>query len=445
MSSEPGPLWSPSERVERQRTKEQQAPLLRGIAARLEGEYGDLLTLDTLTHYVDESYEEFCARARVLMHVPTFVERFARERLRALAKNRGVVDGHPPEVLFICERNDGVSQMAAALFNDRVGRRGHAMSAGARPAGELLDEVVEVLHEIGIDLSSEFPKPIAPEVEQAADVIVTLDAHDEIPLLDGKQYRAWRLPDRHDDGVEGYRATREELKGRVAGLVASIMPSAADGFEGALEDDLDEIVIHVAGLGTRVVEMIVAVADAITAPGWDATESVIDADESVDVLSREITVRAMEVIAHRRPENRNLGAVLLAAQSADHLERIADGAVDAASTLSSLDSTPVTGVLVELEALARLVATMTEKAVEAFVHQDAELASEVEVLGDQLEVQREQVFEALLEAREAGVGNGSQLKLDRISRRLGRAGEHAVESVHDVVTLVTGAYAAPVE
>ena len=157
-------------------------------------------------------------------HIPAFVERFAGQRLKALAKTDGLIDGPPMDVLFVCERNDALSQMAAALFNTAVGDLAHAHSAGTAPAGELLDEAVAVMHEVRVDLGEAFPKPISVEIEQAADVIVTLDAHDDVSILEGKQYRAWRLADRHADGLDGYRAMRDELSERTDTLVAEIVP-----------------------------------------------------------------------------------------------------------------------------------------------------------------------------------------------------------------------------
>ena len=201
----------------------QHALMLKAIANRLEGQFGDLFTRDTLQHYVDDSYAQLAEKATVRTHLPAFVERFAVQRLKALAKTNGASNGAPVDVLFICERNDALSQMAAALFNATVGERAHAQSAGTVPAGELLDEAMHVLYEIGLDLVDAFPKPVSPEIEQAADLIITLDADDDIFIVDGKRYHAWRLTDRHADGPDGYRAMRDELSEKTEVLIAEIM------------------------------------------------------------------------------------------------------------------------------------------------------------------------------------------------------------------------------
>ncbi len=205
----------------------QHALMLKAIANRLEGEYGALFTRDTLQHYVEDSYQQLAEKAAVRNHIPALVERFAAHRLRALAAIGGLIDGHPAEVLFVCERNDALSPMAAALFNAAAGDRAHAHSAGTAPAGELLHEAVQVMREVGLDVADAFPKPMTLEIAQVVDVIVTLDAHDDIPILDGKEYRAWRLADRRDRGLDEYRSMRDELRTKTDALVAEIVPRSA--------------------------------------------------------------------------------------------------------------------------------------------------------------------------------------------------------------------------
>ncbi len=203
----------------------QHALMQKAIANRLEGEFGSLFTRVTLQHYVDDSYAQLAAKATMRTHIPAFVERFAAHRLQALAQTSGLVTGHPPEVLFVCERNDALSQIAAALFNAKAGGRAHGHSAGTVPAGELLEEAMHVLYEVGLDPIEAFPMPVSREIENAADVIVTLDAQDDIFVMDGKRFVAWRLADRRGDGLDGYRSMRDELSEKIDTLVAEIAPA----------------------------------------------------------------------------------------------------------------------------------------------------------------------------------------------------------------------------
>ncbi|HEY6017885.1 MAG TPA: hypothetical protein VIU16_13940 [Gaiellaceae bacterium] len=95
-------------------------------------------------------------------------------------------------VLFVCVQNAGRSQIAQALY-ERHG--GVARSAGTRPAGEVHQSVVEALEEIGIDVSRRRPKKLEREDVEWADLVVTMGCGDECPVLPGKSYVDWNLPD----------------------------------------------------------------------------------------------------------------------------------------------------------------------------------------------------------------------------------------------------------
>lgn len=71
-------------------------------------------------------------------------ERFARERLRAVAQVGGQLVKEVPEVLFVCVHNAGRSQMAAALLDHHAEGRVHVRSAGSTPANEINPAVVAV-------------------------------------------------------------------------------------------------------------------------------------------------------------------------------------------------------------------------------------------------------------------------------------------------------------
>jgi arsenate reductase len=95
-------------------------------------------------------------------------------------------------VLFVCVENAGRSQIAQALY-ERHG--GSARSAGTRPAAEIHQAVAEALEEIGIDPSGRSPKALEREDVEWADLVVTMGCGDECPVLPGKTYVDWNLPD----------------------------------------------------------------------------------------------------------------------------------------------------------------------------------------------------------------------------------------------------------
>jgi protein-tyrosine-phosphatase len=126
--------------------------------------------------------------------------------------------------LFVCLHNAGRSQMSAALFDRAAGGRHHALSAGtlADPDGRVHPEVVEVLREIGIDLSERRPQRLTDALAQQADVIVAMGCGDACPYIPGKRYVNWELDDPKGRPIDEVRATRDDIARRVKALVGGL-------------------------------------------------------------------------------------------------------------------------------------------------------------------------------------------------------------------------------
>ena len=121
-----------------------------------------------------------------------------------------------PRAYFVCIGNAGRSQIAQALY-ERLG--GEARSAGSRPEREVHPEVVEVLAELGIDVSEQRPKAIDPADVEWADVVITMGCGEEAcPVLPGKRYVDWDLPDPAGQDEATVRRLRDEIERRVAEL-----------------------------------------------------------------------------------------------------------------------------------------------------------------------------------------------------------------------------------
>lgn len=126
--------------------------------------------------------------------------------------------------LFVCLHNAGRSQMSAALFERAARGRHHALSAGseADPDGHVHPEVVEVMRELGIDLSDRRPQRLSRELAEQADVVVTMGCGDACPYIPGKRYIDWELPDPKGRPIDEVRATRDDIAWRVKQLVAEL-------------------------------------------------------------------------------------------------------------------------------------------------------------------------------------------------------------------------------
>lgn len=201
-------------------------PVLHRAAERLAQQFAGMVGEETVERVVFESYTALARTASVSTHLPALAEKFARDRLTALAQSRGYIAKPVPEVLYVCVQNSGRSQMAAALTRHLAGDRVHVRSAGSQPGQGILPSVVAVLSELGIDVSEEFPKPLTDDVVRAADAVVTMGCGDACPLYPGKRYLDWELRDPADLTLEGVRAVRDDVKGRVEQLLAELLPAA---------------------------------------------------------------------------------------------------------------------------------------------------------------------------------------------------------------------------
>ena len=126
--------------------------------------------------------------------------------------------------LFVCLHNAGRSQMSAVLFQRAAQGRHNAISAGsiADPNGHIHPEVVQVMSELGVDISGRRPQLLTRELAEQADVVVTMGCGDACPVIPGKRYLDWQLPDPKGRPIDEVRATRDEIATRVRQLVQEL-------------------------------------------------------------------------------------------------------------------------------------------------------------------------------------------------------------------------------
>jgi len=195
---------------------------LKSAAVRLAAQFEGVFGTETVERFLTSSYDQFATRATAVNFLPVMAERFARQRLQALARVEGKADDGLPTVLFLCVHNAGRSQMALGWFEHLAGDRAVAWSGGSEPGNEVNPAAIAAMKEIGIDISAEFPKPWTDEIVQAADVVVTMGCGDACPLFPGKRYEDWVLDDPDGMGVEAVRPIRDEIGRRVRELLAGL-------------------------------------------------------------------------------------------------------------------------------------------------------------------------------------------------------------------------------
>jgi arsenate reductase (thioredoxin) len=124
-------------------------------------------------------------------------------------------------VLFVCTANGGRSVMAERLFRRDAAGRHAARSAGSNPGTAAHPQVVDALRELGIDASDHVPQKLDEESIAWADVIVAT-CDDACPVIPGKRYVAWQLPDPKHQPIERVRKIRDDIAQRVQELVREL-------------------------------------------------------------------------------------------------------------------------------------------------------------------------------------------------------------------------------
>jgi protein-tyrosine-phosphatase len=126
-------------------------------------------------------------------------------------------------VLFVCVHNSGRSQMAEAFFNHLAKGKAKAISAGTEPASTVDPVVIRVMKEVGIDISTNKPKPLTPDMIDQANLVITMGCGAEAACpASWVETRDWGLEDPRDKPIEKVREIRDEIKARVINLLKEV-------------------------------------------------------------------------------------------------------------------------------------------------------------------------------------------------------------------------------
>jgi protein-tyrosine-phosphatase len=207
-------------------TTEQQY-LVKLAAERLKEEFAGTFGPETIERFIAESRDLLEPGATVTVWLPILIEKFTKDRLRALARIEGRAVTERPAVLFLCVQNAGRSQMAAGWLQHLGGNDVDVFSGGSEPASEINTMAVQAMAEVGIDIRTAFPKPWTDEIVRAADVVITMGCGDACPVYPGKRYEDWELTDPKEQPIEVVREVRDDIEQRVRALLASLEVPAA--------------------------------------------------------------------------------------------------------------------------------------------------------------------------------------------------------------------------
>ena len=195
---------------------------LKAAGTHLADDFTGTFGAPTIERFLHSSYDQFAGTATTMAFLPLLAERFARQRLQALARVEGHIHDGKPVVLFLCTHNAGRSQMALGFFQHYARDAAIAWSGGSEPGNEVNPAAVEAMHERGIDISGEYPKPWTDEIVSAADVVITMGCGDACPVFPGKRYEEWVLTDPAGLDVAAVRPVRDDIERRVLTLLAQL-------------------------------------------------------------------------------------------------------------------------------------------------------------------------------------------------------------------------------
>jgi protein-tyrosine-phosphatase len=202
--------------------------VLSRTATQMAIRFDGVFATETIERLLHESYDLLAATSKISTYLPLLAERFAGERLRALARTTGAIVSDTPEILVVCTHNAGRSVAARVLLDHYGHGRVIVRSAGSAPGDDINPAVAEILTERGLDVSKEFPKPLTDEAARSADVIITMGCGDACPVFPGKRYLDWDLTDPNGKTVDEVRPIIDEIDRRAQALLAELLTEPVD-------------------------------------------------------------------------------------------------------------------------------------------------------------------------------------------------------------------------
>lgn len=184
--------------------------------------YGSLHSADHIDALVDATIAERTAAAKVETFLPVIVERIVSETLEEQATAAGAKDPRARrEVLYVCERNAGRSQLASAITSWIVGDKLFVRSVGLNPVGGINPTVLEVLAERGIPADHLYQKEIVARTVHRSDVVVLMGV-DKRPDIPGDRYVEWDIADPEGASIEQVRSIADDVERHVRALLADM-------------------------------------------------------------------------------------------------------------------------------------------------------------------------------------------------------------------------------
>ena len=128
------------------------------------------------------------------------------------------------KILFVCVENAGRSQMAEGFFRKFASREYESLSAGTKPIDSINPLAVEVMKEVGIDITKQNPKIVSDDMIQNSFKVVNMGCMDKdsCPALFVNNLIDWNIEDPKGEPIDRVRKIRDEIETKVKELVANL-------------------------------------------------------------------------------------------------------------------------------------------------------------------------------------------------------------------------------
>lgn len=125
------------------------------------------------------------------------------------------------KVAFVCIHNSCRSQMAEGFGRTLGEGIFESYSAGTENYPQVKPLAVEVMEEVGVDMSPQHPK-LLTDIPENIDILITMGCGVECPFVPCSHREDWGLTDPSGGPIEDFRVTRDIIKGKVEELITRI-------------------------------------------------------------------------------------------------------------------------------------------------------------------------------------------------------------------------------
>lgn len=201
-------------------------------------------------------------------------------------------------------------------------------------------------------------------------------------------------------------------------------------------DRLNKIIIEMGGMAES---QIAAAMDAVVKRDSDLAASVIEGDQKVDQLERDVDNQVVRLLALRQPMGRDLREIVAAMKISSDLERICDYAANVAKRSIVLAQSPPTEPVHALPRMARLALILVKDVIDAYVERNADKAIVVWTRDEEVDEMYSGLFREFLTYMMEDPRNiSTYTHLLFMAKNIERIGDHATNIAEDVYYVVHG-------